>query len=96
MNWQITAVDTEQSPGHTHEHISDVFIKDSFWLSRDTVVQDIRNPYGDDYFTMVRGHEADVIVVSCPVCAFRDYLRTKADGYNENNLLSLPRRRRAA
>jgi hypothetical protein len=94
--YQITAVETVEPVGVDHEHVENVFIRDSFWLSKDTVCKDLRTPGGDIYFTSVSGHRADVIVVGCPFCGFRDYLRTKADAYLDNNLLKLPHKRRAA
>jgi hypothetical protein len=95
-DYQITAVETVQPVGAAHEHVENVFIRDSFWLSKNTVCKDLRAPGGDTYFTSVYGHRADVIVVGCPMCGFRDYLRTKADDYLSNNLLKLPRKHRAA
>ena len=88
-DWQITKVHAEQGPGSAHEHISAVWV--GFELSRSTVVADIRNPQGDNYYTSVTGHRAEVVVVGCPVCGFSDYIKTDADQYTTNNLLSLPR-----
>ena len=95
-DWQITAVETVQPVGAAHEHVENILILDSFWLSKDTVARDLRAPGGDTYYTQVAGRRADVVVVGCPFCGHRDYLRTKADDYLTNNLLQLPRKRRAA
>jgi hypothetical protein len=90
--FQITGVRTEPGPDGRHEHISHVRIGTSTGvLSRQTVVNDLRDPNGDRYFTSVNGQRANVIVVSCPACSFRDYLRTDADSTTTNHLLSLPR-----
>lgn len=92
--FQVTGIRTEQSSSGYHEHISHVGIgTGSVLLTRQTVVNDIRAPGGDRYYTQVNGHRADVVVVGCPTsgCTFRDYLRTEADSTTTNNLLSLPR-----
>ncbi len=89
--FRITGVRTERSANGTHEHISDVRIGAGSILRRDTVVSDLRSPSGDRYYTEVAGRRASVAVVSCPLCDFRDYLRTEADSTIANNLLSLPR-----
>jgi len=90
--FQITGIRTEPGPDTRHDHISYVRIGTSTTLlSRQIVVNDIRNPNGDRYYTQVNGRRANVVVVSCPVCTFRDYLRTDADSTTVNNLLSLPK-----
>jgi hypothetical protein len=89
--FQITAVRTEKSPGGTHEHISHVGIGAAqVVISRSTVIRDLRDPNGDRYYTHVKGARADVIVVDCPRCDFKDYIRTTADSTTADNLLSLP------
>lgn len=89
--FQITAIRTEDSSGGTHEHISHVGIgAQRLVLRRETVINDLRNPYGDRYFTEAGGKKADVIVVGCSLCAFSDYITTEPDYTTENNLLSLP------
>ena len=89
--YQVTGVRTETSASGYHEHISHVRIGAQAILERQTVVTDIKSPIGDRYFTNVNSRRADVLVVSCPNCSFRDYLRTSADSTSVNNLLSLPR-----
>jgi len=89
---QITGVRTEPGPNTRHDHISYVRIDTATTLRpRQAVVDNIRNPFGDRYYTQVKGRRANVVVVSCLVCSSRDYLRTDADSTTENNLLSLPR-----
>jgi hypothetical protein len=89
--FRITGVRTELSASRTHEHISHVRIGAGAILGRQTVVADLRSSSGDRYYTEVSGREAEVVVVACPACDFRDYLRTTADATTANNLLSLPR-----
>jgi prephenate dehydrogenase len=39
----------------------------------------------------VNAARAEVIVVSCPICSYRDYIKTVRDFTTADNLLSLPR-----
>ncbi len=89
--FQITGVRTEQPSGHTHEHITNVQISGGGMLTRATVIKDLRDPYGDRYYTYAGGTRADVVVVGCPHCASTDYITTTPDWTTANNLLSLPR-----
>jgi hypothetical protein len=89
-SFQVTGVRTEKSADGYHEHISAVQINWATLLSRQTVMSDIRSG-GDSYYTVGGGQRADVEVVTCPNCTFRDYLKTKADRTTADNLLSLPR-----
>lgn len=90
--FQITGVRTERPYGYTHEHITHVGLATrGVLLSRATVIADLRNPWGDRYFTYEAGIRADVIVAGCPVCGFGDYITTAPDSTQANNLLSLPR-----
>lgn len=93
---QVTGIAVASGPDCRHEHITDLYLENWQWASKAEVILNINNLVGDRYFTYVRGHKAMVVVVGCPVCGDRQYLRTSADAYNENNLLSLPRYRRAA
>ena len=90
-SYQVTGVRTEKSADGYHEHISHVRCGTSgMILPRQTVVNDIRSG-GDSYYTIGGGQTAEVEVVTCPKCTFRDYLKTKADKTTADNLLSLPR-----
>ncbi|TAM78568.1 MAG: DUF3892 domain-containing protein [Chloroflexota bacterium] len=89
--FQVTGVRMENAGPIHHEHISDVQIEGTAILSRQMVVNDIRNPGGDDYYTQAGGVQVEVVVVRCPNCIFNDYLRTDPDRTTNNNLLSLPR-----
>src|SRR4051794_12770203 len=93
---QVTGIAVSPGPDGRHEHISDLFLENWQWISKAEAIFNIRNLVGDRYFTYVRGHKAMVVVVGCPACGDPQYLRTSADSYSENNLLSLPRLRRAA
>ena len=90
--FEITAVRTMQPPGYHHEHITHVRLAgSSYAISRQTVINDLRSPWGDRYFTYAKGTRADVIVAGCPSCGYGDYITTAPDWTTANNLLSLPR-----
>ena len=91
--YEITKVRTARAYGAAHEHISWVELsnRSDQRFSRETIIRDLRNPYGDRYYTYARGTYARVIVAGCPVCAAGDYITTEPDWTTANNLLSLPR-----
>ena len=91
--FQITAVRTEPGYGSPHSHISHLELNHSAGarIPRSVVVADLRNPWGDRYYTHGGGVRADVIVRGCPHCAFSEYITTTPDWTTDNNLLSLPR-----
>jgi hypothetical protein len=92
-SFQITKVRTERAYGASHDHISAVELgnRTDWRFNRDYIVGQIRSPSGDRYYTFANGSRADVVVVGCPHCTFRDYIKTTADGTTADNLLSLPR-----
>jgi len=90
--FKITEVRTAKYPGDKYEHITHVKLQGGYVLSRDTVLADLRNPYGDRYVTYAPGAPAaKVIAVYCPGCTYRDYITTEPDWTEDNNLLDLPR-----
>jgi hypothetical protein len=90
--YQIDGVRTAEAPRGYHEHITAVRLAASGGLiSRETVISDLRSPYGDRYYTFAAGTRADVIVAGCPHCGHSDYITTTPDWTTTNNLLSLPR-----
>lgn len=90
--FEVTAVRTQQPTGYAHEHITHVGIGASQYLiRRETVIADLRDPYGHRYYTYAKQTRADVIVAGCPSCGAGDYITTTPDWTTENNLLSLPR-----
>jgi hypothetical protein len=92
-SWQITRVRTVKPQNAAHEHITDVELNNnsSMRYPRATIIADLRNPYGDRYYTYAGGTKADVIVAGCPHCGHSDYITTAPDWTTANNLLSLPR-----
>lgn len=91
--YEITKVRTEQPYGAAHEHISMVELSNRTdqRFSRETIIADLRNPYGDRYYTYGAGVKADVVVRGCPYCTFGSYITTLPDNTTQNNLLHLPR-----
>jgi hypothetical protein len=90
-SFKITGVRTEKTADDEHEHITAVQVNDNTIFSRSTVIADLRSSSGDRYYTYAGGKIADVIVVTCPYCSYRDYITTEPDYTTANNLLSLPR-----
>jgi hypothetical protein len=90
--YEITEVHTVKPYGAMHEHIERVRLRGRrASLSKEVVIADLRNPWGDRYYTNAKGIRAKVIAVTCPHCRDRDYITTEPDWTVENNLLSLPR-----
>lgn len=89
--YEVIEVRTVRPSGAAHEHITHVKLAFGSVLTRETVIKDLRQPWGDRYFTYAAGTRADVIVAGCPHCGRGDYITTTPDWTTENNLLSLPR-----
>ena len=87
--FEITAVHTEEPPGYSHPHITEVEINGGTWLRRSTVIADLEQTDGDRYYTEAGGERANVIAVDCPHCGAGDYITTEPDSTTANNLLSL-------
>ena len=90
---QISEVRTAKYVGDKYEHITHVKLRHTgAVLSRETVLRDLRNLWGDRYVTYKPGvPPAKVIAVSCPGCTYSDYITTEPDWTEHNNLLDLPR-----
>jgi hypothetical protein len=75
-----------------HDHITHLGVRNgSGWQQRLAlweVLAQIRNPYGDRYYTVspTTGRVAWVVEGGCEVCGQRPYVRTTADGISDNNL----------
>lgn len=95
MEHQVTCVNTGRSPWGTHDHITHLGLGTTAgYYQRVTVAEAIaqlRSPYGDRYYTVspTTGRRAAVVEGGCEVCGHRPYVRTTADGIQDNNLLSL-------
>jgi Protein of unknown function (DUF3892) len=85
----VVAVDKEQAPGRSHEHVAAVCTSDRIKHSRSQVISSINA--GNDWYTSAGGRSAKIAVVSqCGRCNLAPYIRTTADSTTTDNLLSLP------
>jgi Protein of unknown function (DUF3892) len=93
MATQIVATNVElvttPNTGGEHRHIKEVKTAAGRVLTRSEVVARI-NAGTEEFYTNVDGKQADVIVVGCPLCTSKQYIKTTADGTIANNLLNLP------
>lgn len=91
--FEITRVRTVHPPDSAHEHIDAVELNGNSRLRfpRSTVIADLKNPWGDRYYTYTGGQYAEVVVRGCPYCNSGEYITTLPDTTILNNLLQLPR-----
>jgi hypothetical protein len=84
--FQVTCIIKRGGHYNPHERISHVGNQGSAWmLTEDSAIRRIETGT-DSFHTLVNGRSAEVVVASH---AGRKYLKTDADGYAPNNLLSL-------
>jgi hypothetical protein len=84
--WQITCIVKRGGHYNPHERISHVGNQAAAWmLTEGSAIGRIERG-ADSFYTFVNGRQAEVIVA---VHEGRKYLKTDADGYAPNNLLSL-------
>jgi hypothetical protein len=84
--YHVTCINKRGSHLDPHERIEYIGNQNEQWkLSEDAAIRAIEN-YTSSFYTQVNGKEADVVVASHNG---RKYLRTTADGYRPDNLLSL-------
>jgi hypothetical protein len=95
MEHRVICVNKTRGVLASCEHITNLGLGDeSGYYQRitvDEVLRQIRNPFGDRYYTVspTTGARAEVIEGQCEVCGGRPYVRTTADGIRDNNLNSL-------
>jgi Protein of unknown function (DUF3892) len=84
--FQVTCINKRGDHLNPHERIEYIGNSANNWkLSEDGAIQRVRNG-SDSFYTLVDGEQADVIVAEHNG---RPYLKTTADGYSPDNLLSL-------
>ncbi|EHQ25895.1 DUF3892 domain-containing protein [Mucilaginibacter paludis] len=87
---QVSCINKRGSHYSAHErisHIGGINHDNTRWkLTEDQAIKDIENKQYE-FYVLVNGRSSDVIVASYQGCK---YLRTIADGYSPDNLLSLP------
>ncbi len=85
--YKVTCINKRGSHYDPHERISHIGNSQGNWrLSEDDAIRAIEN-YTSTFYTLVNNKEAEVIVATHNG---RKYLKTTADGYRPDNLLSLP------
>jgi len=82
---RVTCINKRGSHYDPHERISHIG-GDGWKLTEDDAIRAIEN-YTSSFYTLVNGKEADVVVATHKG---RKYLKTTADDYRPDNLLSLP------
>lgn len=84
---RVTCINKRGSHYDPHERISHIGNSGEGWkLPEDEAIRAIEN-YTSSFYTLVNGRETDIIVATHNG---RKYLKTIADGYRPDNLLSLP------
>jgi hypothetical protein len=84
---QVTCINKRGSRYNANERIQNIGNQREGWkLSENDAIRAIEN-YTDSFYTNVNGRVADVIVATHNG---RKYLKTTADGYSPDNILSLP------
>ena len=86
-DFQITCINKRGGHWNPHERIEYIGNQGGRWrLAEDDAIGRI-NRGEDSFYTLVNGRRANVVVA---VHNGRPYLKTTADGYSPDNLLSLP------
>ena len=84
--FQVTCINKRGNHFNPHERIEYIGNSANDWkLPEDGAIGRIQRGE-DSFYTLVNGREADVVVASY---SGRNYLKTRADGYSPDNLLSL-------
>ena len=83
--FQVTCIIKRGDHFNPHERIESIGSQGNWTLSEDSAIRRIKAG-SESFHTLVNGREADVIVATHKG---REYLKTKADGYSPDNLLSL-------
>jgi hypothetical protein len=90
MSKQVTCIKKRGDHYNAHERISEIGGKDSGGTSWSMSEEDaIRAIEGrkEEFYVSVNGRTVDVVIETHKA---RKYLKTTADGYSPDNLLSLP------
>ena len=84
--YQVTCINKRGGHQNPHERIEYIGNQQGNWrLAEDNAIGRIKNAT-DSFYTLVKGKHADVVVATHNG---REYLKTTADGYSPDNLLSL-------
>jgi hypothetical protein len=83
--FQVTCINKRGGHFNPHERIEYIGNQANWKLSEADAIRRIKSRT-DSFYTFVNGREAEVIVANHNG---REYLKTTADGYSPDNLLSL-------
>jgi hypothetical protein len=84
--FQVTCINKRGGHFNPHERIEYIGQAGNWKLSEPNAIGRIKGRRSDSFYTFVNGREAEVILA---VHNGREYLKTNADGYSPDNLLSL-------
>jgi len=85
--FQVTCINKRGGHFNPHERIQYIGNETANWkLSEESAIRRIKSG-SEAFYTLVNGRQADIMVA---VHNGREYLKTTADGYSPDNLLSLP------
>jgi hypothetical protein len=83
--FQVTCIIKKGDHFNPHERIQYIGNQGNWMMAEDAAIRTIKAGK-ESFYTLVNGREADVVVA---VHKGREYLKTTADGYSPDNLLSL-------
>jgi Protein of unknown function (DUF3892) len=86
MRYEVSCITKRGNHLDPHERIERIGFQGIWYIEESRAIRRIETGM-DSFYTMVDGREADIIVATHNG---RKYLKTIADGYSPNNLLSLP------
>lgn len=85
-SWKVTCINKRGGHSNPHERIEYIGNQENGWkIAEDSAISRIESG-ADSFYTEVGGKRADVVVA---IHNGRKYLKTTADGYSPDNLLSL-------
>jgi uncharacterized protein DUF3892 len=84
--YQVTCINKRGGHHDPHERIEYIGQQGNWKIPEDSAIRRIESG-ADSFYTFVNGRQAEIVVA---VHSGRKYLKTDADGYAPNNLLSLP------
>jgi hypothetical protein len=83
--FQVTCIVKRGDHFNPHERIEYIGYQGKWMMAEDDAIRTIKAGK-ESFYTFVNGREADVVVATHKG---REYLKTTADGYSPDNLLSL-------
>jgi hypothetical protein len=84
--FQVTCINKRGDHYDPHERIEYIGYQGLWKIPEDSAIRRIKSG-NESFYTLVNGREADLVVATRNG---REYLKTTADGFSPDNLLSLP------